>query len=149
MLQFINDSANAVMDFIKDDPVRPDLSKDFRITRGRLIAALIDDANPDAITCVSFHNTIPADVEALDNTAISESPSVAVFYTIWSYKPGTGVTLLLATVDEIKRQFPTVTRFVTLSPKTEMARRFHLKNGATIFRENETSVNYEYPVAAV
>jgi hypothetical protein len=33
---------------------------------------------------------------------------------------------------------------VTLSPKTEMARRFHLKNGAIIFRENIETINYEY-----
>jgi hypothetical protein len=33
---------------------------------------------------------------------------------------------------------------VTLSPKTDMARKFHLKNGAKIFRENEETVNYEY-----
>jgi hypothetical protein len=33
---------------------------------------------------------------------------------------------------------------VTLSPKTEMARRFHLKNGAGVYRENSTTVNYIY-----
>jgi hypothetical protein len=49
------------------------------------------------------------------------------------------------TVAQIKERFPTVTRFVTLSPKTEMARRFHHKNGATTLRENSESVNYEYP----
>ena len=27
-----------------------------------------------------------------------------------------------------------------------MARRFHLKNGAIIFRENLDTTNYEYPV---
>jgi len=47
-------------------------------------------------------------------------------------------------VRQIKQTFPTITRFVTLSPKTEMARRFHLKNGAVVFRENEETVNYEY-----
>jgi hypothetical protein len=50
------------------------------------------------------------------------------------------------TVAEIKKQFPNVTRFVTLSPKTEMARRFHTKNGAITLRENEETVNYEYKV---
>jgi hypothetical protein len=33
---------------------------------------------------------------------------------------------------------------VTLSPKTEMARKFHLKNGAEVFRENPDTVNYLY-----
>jgi hypothetical protein len=33
---------------------------------------------------------------------------------------------------------------VTLSPKTEIAGKFYLKNGAEIFRENPDSVNYLY-----
>jgi len=31
-----------------------------------------------------------------------------------------------------------------LSPPTEMARRFHHKNGAVTLRTNEETVNYEY-----
>jgi hypothetical protein len=49
-------------------------------------------------------------------------------------------------VDEMQKQFPEIDRFVTLSPKTEMAKRFHLKNGAVVLRENDTTVNYEYIV---
>jgi hypothetical protein len=71
-------------------------------------------------------------------------PTTAIFYTIWSYAPGAGVELLRQTVSHIRAQFPTITRFVTLSPKTEMARRFHTKNGAVTFRENLDTVNYEY-----
>jgi len=37
-----------------------------------------------------------------------------------------------------------VETFVTLSPKTEMARRFHHKNGAVTYRENADSINYLY-----
>jgi len=37
-----------------------------------------------------------------------------------------------------------VKRFITLSPQTEMARRFHLRNGAVVLQVNTTSVNYEY-----
>jgi len=73
-------------------------------------------------------------------------PTTAIFYTIWSYAPGAGVELLRETVAQIIAQFPTIERFVTLSPKTEMARRFHHKNGATTFRENEDTINYEYKV---
>jgi len=35
-------------------------------------------------------------------------------------------------------------RFVTLSPKTEMARKFHHSNGAITLSENEVTDNYEY-----
>jgi hypothetical protein len=31
-------------------------------------------------------------------------------------------------------------------PSTNLARRFHLKNGAIVFRENIETINYEYPV---
>ena len=42
------------------------------------------------------------------------------------------------------RNKKTVKRFVTLSPCTEMARKFHLQNGAIELRQNEWTVNYEY-----
>jgi hypothetical protein len=77
----------------------------------------------------------------------SENPDTAIFYTIWSYKAGAAKDLLFSTVKEIQRMFPNITRFVTLSPKTEMAKRFHLRNGASVLKENLTTVNYEYKVS--
>jgi hypothetical protein len=94
------------------------------------------------MVCVSFHDFVPADVKDLDKTA--QVPTTAIFYTIWSYKSGKGQELLFRAVKGIQEQYPSVTRFVTLSPKTNMARRFHLKNGAIILRENIETVNYEY-----
>ena len=74
----------------------------------------------------------------------SQVPTTAIFYTIWSYKSGKGAELLIQAVKGIQAQYPSVTRFVTLSPKTNLARRFHLKNGAIVFRENIDTTNYEY-----
>jgi hypothetical protein len=134
------------MAFIKDDPVRPEISTDFRVSDGRMVAALSDDLNqesdPEAMVCVSFHDYVPEDVNGLTNT--TKVPTTAVFYTIWSYKPGAGRELLYLAVKGIREQYPSVTRFVTLSPKTQLARRFHLKNGAIVFRENVETINYEY-----
>jgi hypothetical protein len=93
---------------------------------------------------VSLHDFVPESVEDLSKE--TEEPTTAIFYTIWSYVPGKAADLLFEVVEEIKKQFPTVTRFVTLSPKTPMAKRFHLKNGASVLRENESTVNYEYKV---
>lgn len=108
-----------------------------------MVAALAsNEDDPDAMVCVSFHDFVPAGVDDLSN--VSEVPTTAVFYTIWSYKAGKGRDLLIQAVKGIQEQYPSVNRFVTLSPKTEMARRFHLKNGAIIFRENIETVNYEY-----
>jgi len=67
-----------------------------------------------------------------------------VFYTIWSYAAGAGKDLLEEVQDHIKASKANIKNFVTLSPKTEMARRFHHKNGATTYRENEDTINYKY-----
>ena len=37
-----------------------------------------------------------------------------------------------------------IERLITLSPLTDMAKRFHLKNGAVLLNHNETSYNFEY-----
>ena len=37
-------------------------------------------------------------------------------------------------------------RLVTLSPLTDMARNFHLKNGAKELQVNETTQNFEYDI---
>lgn len=148
MLQFIQDLTHRLLDFIKDDPVRPEISKDFRVSDGRMVAALTDEEqNPEAMVCVSFHDFVPENVEGLKKTA--QVPTTAIFYTIWSYKSGKGQELLFKAVKGIQEQYPSVTRFVTLSPKTNMARRFHLKNGAIVFRENLDTTNYEYTVPKI
>ena len=142
MLHFIKDLSNKLLEFIKDDPVRPEIPREFRVSNGRMVAALAENDEPEAMVCVSFHDFVPQDVKDLENT--STVPTTAIFYTIWSYKSGKGQELLMAAVKGIKEQYPSVTRFLTLSPKTNMARRFHLKNGAIIFRENVDTTNYEY-----
>jgi len=143
MLHFIRDLSHKLLEFIKDDPVRPEIPTDFRVSEGRMVAALADkEDDPEAMVCVSFHDFVPAGVDDLKNVA--QVPTTAVFYTIWSYKAGKGRDLLIQAVKGIQEQYPSVTRFVTLSPKTDVARRFHLKNGAIVFRENVETVNYEY-----
>ena len=143
MLTFIKDLSDKLLAFIKDDPVRHEIPTDFRVSNGRMVAALTnEEEKPDAMVCVSFHDFVPEDTNDLKNTA--QVPTTAVFYTIWSYKAGKGQELLIEAVKGIQRDYPSVTRFVTLSPKTEVARRFHLRNGAIVFRENLDTINYEY-----
>jgi len=141
MLSIITENSNPLLDYLKDDPVRPEIPRDFRVSRHRFVSALVD-GSPRAMVCVSLHDFVPASVEDLYTD--TEVPTTAIFYTIWSYAPGAGVELLRKTVKEIQARYPSITRFVTLSPKTEMARRFHIKNGAVVFRENEYTINYEY-----
>lgn len=144
MLTFITDLTSPLLKFIKDDPVRPELPAEFRVSENRFISSIVEGEDPKAMVCVSLCDYVPSSVAELAEEALA--PNTAIFYTIWSYAPGAGKELLTRTVEQIKEQFPNVTRFVTLSPKTEMAKRFHHKNGAFTFRENEDTINYEYKV---
>jgi len=144
MLNLIKDSANPLLEYIKDDPVRPDIPVDFRVSNNRFVAALVNE-RLEAMVCVSLHNFVPQSVD--DLSVNNDDLDTAIFYTIWSYRAGAASKLLFAVVDEIRKLYPSVTRFITLSPKTEMARKFHTRNGAHVFRENEHTINYEYLIS--
>lgn len=143
MLVQITELTDELMRLLKDDPVRPEIPADFRVNKNSRVYVLKDDqGEPMAVTCVKFLAEIPGSVDDLANTAVNTT--TAVFYTIWSYAQGAGRRLIEAAQQDIKVNEPEIKTFVTLSPKTEMARRFHHKNGATTFRENSDSVNYQY-----
>lgn len=144
MLSFIREITDPLLEYLKDDPVRPEIPREFRVSGKRFVSALVEE-KPQAMVCVSLHDFVPETVEDLSRDPAE--PDTAIFYTIWSYAPGAASDLLFATVSEIKNQFPNVKRFVTLSPKTEMARKFHLRNGAHVLRENSNTINYEYIIA--
>ncbi len=144
MLHIISDLKDNFLNLIKDDPVRPELTPEFRVNDNSKIFVLKDDVTqePLAVTCVKFLEQIPESVDDLAHTVVRTN--TAVFYTIWSYASGAGRRLIEEAQAEIKKQKPEVETYVTLSPKTEMARRFHLKNGAEVYRENPETVNYIY-----
>ena len=127
---------------IKDDPVRPEIPLTDRVNINSRMYVLKDGDKTEAVTCVKFLNSIPEAVE--DMAGLVESATTAVFYTIWSYAAGAGRTLIQEAQKSIEAEFPGIDTYVTLSPKTEMARRFHLKNGAGIYRENSDTINYIY-----
>ena len=52
--------------------------------------------------------------------------------------------MLFNAVDWLQKNRPEIKRFVTLSPKNDMARNFHLKNGAKELSVNSDSLNFEY-----
>jgi hypothetical protein len=143
MLHLIESLTDKFFDLLNQDPVRPNIPHVDRIGPNKDIFVFRDSEDKvKAITCVSYQQSIPTkESELFENT---DTPNVAVFYTIWSYVPGAGRTLIFDAVRHIKETRPEITRFVTLSPKTEMAKRFHTKNGAGVYRENDESVNYEY-----
>ena len=142
MLHTITTITEELQRLILDDPVRPEIPITERVNQNSRIYMLKDGNQTKAITCVKFLNTIPAAVE--DMAGLVESATTAVFYTIWSYTSGAGRDLIIAAQKSIESEFPGIETYVTLSPKTEMARLFHLKNGARELRENLDTINYIY-----
>ena len=67
----------------------------------------------------------------------------SIFYTVWSKEKGLGRKIILEVWDLFKKQH-TENRYVTMSPKTEMAMKFHLSNGAILLQENSETNNFEY-----
>lgn len=143
MLHIINNLEDNFLKLLKDDPVRPEIPVEQRVNDNSRVFVLKDEqGQPLAVTCVKFLAGIPASVNELADTVVNTN--TAVFYTIWSYAAGAGKRLLEEAQQQIQTEQPEVKTYVTLSPKTEMARRFHHKNGATTYRENADSVNYLY-----
>ena len=119
---------------IKDDPVR-DVSYRFRTTQGRNIYTIQDKA----VVCIANTFKLPITMIELEMYSQKDAKEFTIFYTVWSYEKGYGRTILNELLPLLQTE-----RFVTLSPTTEMAKRFHLRNGAKLISDNETSYNFEY-----
>lgn len=143
---------HGLIGLFEDDPVRPHIMTEARVSCGNYVYVLTDaiPAWPRvlAVTCLTFCNEIPTD-ESYIIMHKGFNPHIAVFYTIWSYEKGNGRELILRSVADIKDKYRGVKRFITLSPTTEVARKFHLSNGAielpqTINNIKNKTINYEY-----
>ena len=140
MLKIITSITDPLIDLIKDDPVRPAIPTQARVHDHAEILVLIEDDVPAAVVCVAYLDAVPHTETELGKTG----NNVAAFYTIWSYAPGAGRRLIRAARIHIATSRPEIKSYVTLSPKTEMARKFHISNGATVLADNETTINYQY-----
>ena len=142
MIYTVNGITDPLAAYLKDDPVRPHIPAEQRFGANRTVFALTEDNTVKAMVCARFCKGIPSSEQELLQD--SDDPDTAVFYTIWSYNPGAGQRLIKEGLKKVQSELPNVKRFVTLSPPTELARRFHLRNGASIYRVNTDTVNYEY-----
>ena len=143
MLHVIQTLDDPLVRLVADDPVRPEIPLEFRVGPTSEIFVLLDGDDVGAAVCCAYRDAVPATVTEL--SLVSDSARVAVFYTIWSYRPGAGRKLILAAREWIQQNRPHISEFVTLSPPTEMARVFHIRNGAAVLRVNTDTVNYIYP----
>lgn len=141
MLERITSLDDPRLRVLQDDPVRPHIPADKRISDRGTVFLWCDNDEIKAAVCVMFCDHVPASEEDMFEAAMDKS--VAVAYTIWSYSAGAARELIFAVRDLVK---DTVSELVTLSPQTEMAHRFHIKNGAVLIRENATTWNFEYNI---
>ena len=141
---------------IQEDPVRPELDNIFRTSYGRKIFGVKFKDEIHAVMCFAFTDDIPKSVEELDLFSqdaflknVQRDPDkvgrIAIAYTVWSKKKGGG-KLIVKEVYKMIKKSNHLNRLVTLSPLTDMARKFHLRNGAVELQVNETTQNFEYKV---
>ena len=139
----------------EEDPVRPELSNEFRTGYGRKIFGVKYQGEVHAVMCFAYTNEIPRSVEELDkmsHDAYLQSTlrdqnigRIAIAYTVWSKKKGGGKLIVKEVFKKIKKSNH-LNRLITLSPLTEMASKFHSRNGAKLIQVNETTQNFEYEV---
>jgi hypothetical protein len=141
-LYHLRELTDPLVSLIKDDPVRPHIPLEQRINDAAEILILKAGDEILAATCMQWLKDIPENEQDLID--MPKDHNVAVFYTIWSYSPGAGQALIKQAAEWLLSEYKDIKNIVTLSPQTEMAKRFHLKNGASVHRTNETSVNYKY-----
>ena len=166
--QIINKNIVNIFDWIKgaelielkqcntnEDPVRPELDNVFRRSYGRKIYGVKYQKEVHAVMCFAYTNKIPKNVDELNkfsHDAFLQSAQrdqkvgqIAVAYTVWSKKKGGGKLIVEEVFKKIKKSNH-LNRLVTLSPLTQMASKFHSKNGAKLLQINETTQNFEYKV---
>ena len=133
-----------LVDLLKDDPVRPHISIEDRFAFNNAVFIYWIDDKPAAICCTALMDYVPIDEGELFEEG-NELYDHACLYTIWSLQRGGARKLVEALLPYLRMKYA-VSRIITLSPNTEMAKRFHLSNGAVIYRNNddEETVNYEY-----
>jgi hypothetical protein len=105
--------------------------------------------------CFAYTNKIPKSVdelEKLSTDAFLQSTmrdqnigQIAIAYTVWSKKKGGGKLIVKEVFKKIKKSNH-LNRLVTLSPLTDMATKFHSRNGAKLIQVNETTQNFEYKI---
>ena len=138
-----------------EDPVRPELDNIFRRSYGRKIFGVKYSGEIYAIMCFAYTNQIPKNVDELSkfsHDAYLQSAQrdqnigkIAIAYTVWSKKKGGGKLIVKEVFKKIKKSNH-LNRLVTLSPLTEMATKFHSRNGAQLLQTNETTQNFEYKI---
>ena len=135
--------------------MRPELDNNFRTGYGRKIFGVKYQGEIHAVMCFAYTNKIPRSVEELEKlstdaflqSALRDQNvgKIAIAYTVWSKKKGGGKMIVEEVFKKIKKSNH-LNRLITLSPLTDMATKFHTRNGAELIQINENTQNFEYKV---
>tara|TARA_B100000927_G_scaffold221791_1_gene181720 strand:+ start:110 stop:601 length:492 start_codon:yes stop_codon:yes gene_type:complete len=135
---------------VSEDPVRPELTLGWRISKGRKIFGLKYEENIEGIICIAFTNDIPSNVKELDMMSeladLKNEKRIAIAYTVWSRKRGAGKEIISKVLEYAKANY--IERVITLSPLTPMATHFHIRNGAKQISINKETQNFEYKLSS-
>jgi len=143
IIEIVNDRPELWRD---GDPVRPELGVSYKTYPGRKVYGLrSEDGNYVAFCCVARTWEVPQDIMGLSRLT-SEEGSVYVPYSVWSLRRGAGKIIINELLRIAREGDLGIKRVVTLSPTTEMARNFHIRNGAYEISSTTAIVNFEYPI---
>jgi hypothetical protein len=155
---------------IEDDPIRPKLFKDnsVRFEEPFHVYAEVNDETGEiaAVVCTIICRFVPQDEYQIKLVAMGKTKEieeqlrerealhgelgvVLCPYSIWSYQKGHGRKLINNLLEVAPVMHPEIDAVITMSPHTDTAMKFHLRNGAGIFATNTECVNYEYEVEDV
>jgi len=158
------------IEYMKDDPVRPELFEDnslrFRnnfhvfadidieeggghVVVNAILCAVI---SPFVLQCEELLRDLGSNPEEARQMQehmrelLDDANLATIFtpYSMWSYKKGSGKRLINQLLEYIPIGFPKVTHVITMSPPTRMAMEFHINNGALLLSPNAETINYEY-----
>ena len=127
----------SVKEIIQSDPVRPHIPAHLRNSPGHEVYGVGEGA---AYCCISYCHRVPINETEMFQSMIGP---IAVAYTVWSSEKGYGRKMIFA-IRDLMLESRQVNRLVTLSPKTEMAMKFHIGNGAILLGEHSECNNFEY-----
>jgi len=75
----------------EDDPIRPELSNEFRTSQGRKIFGLKYNGDIEGVVCTAFTTDIPATIKELELMSINEEEGkIVIAYAVWSLKKSAG-----------------------------------------------------------
>ena len=136
VMQLIDEkNLTTVENICQYDPVRPSIPCEWRIANGnKVFFKGVKSFDMRYVTEMSAENLLCLFQEYCSEVRDGNG----VLYSLWKhcnllhsmvYKKRCRREIIFNIVDYLKEHKPNVKRYVTLSPKTEMAKKFHLRNG--------------------